>query len=132
MGTAIAMTGPTRVIVAVLLVGAAAGCSTSACDKQVVYAAPAPDGRSIAFIYHRICGTSRDVSTHVSILPYGESLREGPGNVLAVAGDQSVKVSWQGARRLKVSEFHDPTRLPQDPIAGITIEFAAVTAPEPR
>jgi hypothetical protein len=109
---------------ALLLLAAASigGCARTACEKRVLYAAPAPDGAVIAFIYRRECGT-RGVGTHVSIVPFNASLRDEPGNVLALDGEQAVKVSWLNAKTLSVANFHDPRYQLAAPLHSVDVEF---------
>jgi hypothetical protein len=110
-----------------LLAAWLAGCSRADCEKQVLYAAPSPDGAVIAFIYRRACGT-RGAGTHVAIVPFNASLRNEPGNVLALDGDQAVKVSWLNAKTLSVANFHDPLYQLAAPLHAVAVEFHPLAA----
>jgi hypothetical protein len=105
-----------------LAVAASGGCTGTACDKRVLYAAPAPDGAVIAFLYRRDCGP-RGIGTHVSVVPFDASLRDEPGNVLSLQGEQTVKLTWLDAKRLSVANFHDPTYQLAAPIQAVAVEF---------
>ncbi len=100
-----------------------AACARSSCENRAFYGLPSPDGRYIAFIFHRTCPAPEGITTQVSLMPFHESLRGDPGNVLAVAGEQPVKVSWLGATVLSVSGFHDPAFRREGPIDGISVAF---------
>jgi len=102
---------------------ATAGCSRSACVNEAFYGLPSPDGRAIAFIFHRTCASPAALTTEVSLMPFQESLRGDPGNVLSVAGDRAVKVSWHGSTILWVTGVQGATYQRPGPIHGITIEF---------
>ncbi len=52
-----------------------AGCGGPVCKNEVLSGSPSPDGAFIAFIYHRRCGAAAEVSTHVSVIGYHDSLR---------------------------------------------------------
>jgi hypothetical protein len=98
------------------------GCYRTDCEKRVIYAAPSPDGAVIAFIYRRDCGT-QGAGTHVSIVPFNASLRNEPGNVLALDGEQAVKVSWMSAKTLSVANFHDARYQLAAPLHSVAVEF---------
>lgn len=98
-------------------------CTRPACENQAFYGLPSPDGRYIAFIFHRTCPAPEGVTTQVSLLPFHESLRGDSGNVLGVAGKQDVKVSWHGPKILSVSGFDHAGFRREGPIDGIGIEF---------
>jgi hypothetical protein len=105
-----------------------AACTRSACDNQAFYGLPSPDGRNIAFIFHRRCHAPEGISTQVSLMPFHESLRGDPGNVLAAAGEQPVMVSWHGPQTLWVTGFQGATYQRQVPLEGIRIEFHPAAA----
>ena len=104
-----------------------AACSRTQCATQAFYGLPSPDGKFIAFIFHRTCAAPPSapaaVTTEVSLMPFHESLRNEAGNVLAVPGEQPVKVSWHGATTLLVTGFTDPTYHRLEPLDSISIEF---------
>ena len=100
-----------------------AACSRTQCANQAFYGLPSPDGKFIAFIFHRTCAAPASVTTEVSLMPFHESLRNEAGNVLAVPGEQPVKVSWHGATTLLVTEFTDPRYRRLEPLDSISIEF---------
>ena len=56
-------------------------------------------------------------------MPFHESLREEAGNVLSVAGEQPVKVSWRGAQTLMVTGFEDPTYQRTQPLESIAVQY---------
>lgn len=114
----------TRMTLAVLVcLGGGAACSRSQCANQAFYGLPSPDGKFVAFIFHRTCPAPAGVTTEVSLMPFHEPLRNEPGNVLAAAGEQPVKVSWLGATTLLVTGFTDPTYRRLEPLDSIAIEF---------
>jgi hypothetical protein len=112
-------------VLSIFTIGASltAACSRSSCENKAFYGLPSPDGRYIAFIFHRTCAAPDGVSTQVSLMPFHESLRGDPGNVLAVAGEQPVKVSWHGPTTLWVAGFQDASFRRAEPLDGIRIEF---------
>jgi hypothetical protein len=105
------------------------GCAKTACDKQVLYAAPAPDGAAIAFVYRRSCGTPPVPSTHVALVPFNGSLHDAPGNVLALPGEQAVKIAWRSPTQLVVTGFNNPVISKSTAVGAIRIEFPAATVP---
>jgi hypothetical protein len=108
-----------------MLLGAAGlgGCKGSTCENHAFFGLPSPDGASIAFVFHRRCAAKEEITTDVTVVDFHSPLRNEPGNVLAVAGEQPVRVSWLGARKLVVAGFAD-TVYRRNPQAGpITIEF---------
>ncbi|WP_106397911.1 hypothetical protein [Actinocorallia populi] len=85
----------------------------TACDVGVVTRIPSPDGERVAFVHHYDCGATASAATHVSVLPAGESPRDG-GNVLVVDHGHAptpawtttgpdVTAVWTDARRLRVT-----------------------------
>ena len=108
--------------VVVLAVGAAcaSGCAPS-CENEVLNGMPSPDGRNIAFVFRRRCGSQ--MSTHVSVIDLHRTLKGEPGNVLAVAGEQAVKMIWRGPDRLEVSGFRPPVLLRDSKVDGVEILF---------
>jgi hypothetical protein len=92
----------------------------------VLLGAPSPDGVNIAFVFRRDCGGAIGSSTHVSVIDIHHPLRSGPGNVLIVSGNQTVKAVWRGPTTLVVSGFHDPG-LANAQVGRVTIEFAERT-----
>jgi hypothetical protein len=111
------------VLVLVLGALATAGCSRSACVNEAFYGLPSPDGKNIAFIFHRTCTTPAALTTEVSLMPFHDSLRGDAGNVLSVAGERAVKVSWHGPTILWVTGSQGATYQRPWPIDGVTIEF---------
>jgi hypothetical protein len=99
------------------------GCSQGACKNAVVFGAPSPDGAFIAFVFHRSCAGSSAVSTHVSIIPFRDSLRNETGNVLVVGDIQPVKISWRSPTQLVVSHFKDPTYQRTQQLDSISVDF---------
>jgi hypothetical protein len=97
------------------------GCSGSPCANTAIDGAPSPDGAAIAFVFHRNCGGA--VTTHVSVQAFSQALRNDAGNVLAAAGEQPIKISWRGARTLKVSGVTGPLYEHPHPTTQITVEF---------
>lgn len=100
-----------------------AACTRSSCVNQAFYGLPSPDGRTIAFIFHRRCAAPEGVSTQVSLIPFHDSLRGDPGNVLGAAGEQPVMVSWHGPTTLWVTGFQAASFTREGPLEGIRIEF---------
>ncbi len=99
------------------------GCGGPACVNEVLSGWPSPDGTLIAFIYHRRCGAAAEVSTHVSVISYHESLHNETGNVLAASGEQPVKVSWRGPKELAISGFKNPLYQRAEPIHSVAVEY---------
>lgn len=117
-----------RLLVTLVCVGAGGACSRTQCTNEAFYGLPSPDGRFIAFIFHRTCAAPAGaaparMTTEVSLMPFHESLRNEPGNVLAVAGEQPVKVSWHGTRALLVTGFTDPTFRRLEPLDSVALEY---------
>jgi hypothetical protein len=114
-----------RRVLPIVMLGAlaTAGCSRSACVNQAFYGLPSPDGKAIAFIFHRSCTSPTALTTEVSLMPFHDSLRGDPGNVLSIAGERDVKVSWHGPTILWVTGVQGATYQRPGPIDGITIEF---------
>jgi hypothetical protein len=102
------------------------GCTRSPCENDVVSGMPSPDGADIAFVFRRSCGTPTGGSTDVSVIDMHRSLRSGPGNVLVVGGEQPVKVSWRGPKRLLVTGFRGPIHLQDPQVNSVTIEFRQI------
>jgi len=113
----------TRLLVLLVCLGGGAACSRTQCTNQAFYGLPSPDGKFIAFIFHRTCAAPARVTTEVSLMPFHESLRNEPGNVLAVAGEQPVKVSWHGPTTLLVTGFTDPTFRRIEPLDSVALEY---------
>jgi len=106
----------------VLLTAMTAACGRSTCKNEAFYGLPSPDGRYIAFIFHRTCTAPATLSTEVSLMSFHQSLRGDPGNVLAAPGEQPVTVSWEGPRTLRVAGYTQAT-LQRQPLEDIRIEF---------
>jgi hypothetical protein len=102
------------------------GCTQSPCENNVVSGLPSPDGADIAFVFRRSCGTPSGWGTDVSVIDMHRSLRSGPGNVLVVGGEQPVKVSWRGPKRLLVTGFRGPIHLQDPQVNSVTIEFRQI------
>ncbi len=117
-----------RAFVCACTLAMAAGCARPHCDNQAFYGLPSPDGRNIAFIFHRKCPAPEGVSTQVSLMPFHDSLRGEPGNVLSAAGEQPVMVSWHGPRSLWVTGYRSATFRREAPLDGIDIEFHPAAA----
>jgi hypothetical protein len=114
---------PIGMLGAFAMASAIVGCSRSTCVNQAFYGLPSPDGTAIAFIFHRTCTAPAAVTTEVSLMPFHDSLHDAPGNVLIVAGERAVKVTWHGPTTLWVTGFQGATYQRSAPIDGITIEF---------
>ena len=100
-----------------------AGCSGGACNNEVVSGKPSPDGAAIAFVFYRRCAAPAQLTTNVSVVPFQESLHDGPGNTLIAPGEQPVKVIWENPAALLVTGFANPTSRQVHPRASITAEF---------
>jgi hypothetical protein len=112
-----------RILLTTLLMTISAACSRHQCTNQAFYGLPSPDGKFIAFIFHRTCAAPAVMTTEVSLMPFHQSLRNEPGNVLAAPGEQPVKVSWHGAMTLLVTGFTDPIYRRTEPLDAVAIEF---------
>jgi len=99
------------------------GCTRSRCENQVISGMPSPEGADIAFVFRRSCGTSTGWSTDVSVMDMHRSLRSGPGNVLVVGGEQTVKITWLGPKKLLVTGFKEPIHVQNPQVDSIKIEF---------
>lgn len=97
------------------------GCNKPACQNEVLAGKPSPDGALIAFVYHRRCGG--EASTQVSVIDFHDSLHDEPGNVLAVGGEQQIKISWLGPKELQVGGFAHPTYQRTEPIHAVAIRY---------
>jgi len=113
----------TRMAAILFALSMAAACSHPKCQNEAFYGLPSPDGAFIAFVFHRTCESPAAVSTQVSLLPFHESLRNDPGNVLSVAGRQPVKVAWRGAHVLFVTGFENASYQRTQSIDSIRIEY---------
>jgi hypothetical protein len=99
------------------------GCKGPQCENEAFYGLPSPDGASIAFVFHRRCAAKMEVTTDVTVLDFHSALRNEPGNVLAVANEQPVRVSWLGPGKLMVTGFGAPIYRRNSQVGSITIEF---------
>jgi hypothetical protein len=99
------------------------GCKGPQCENEAFYGLPSPDGASIAFVFHRKCAAKVTVTTDVTVLDFHSPLRNDPGNVLAVANEQPVRVSWLGPHKLVVTGFAEPIYRRNSEVGSITIEF---------
>lgn len=108
-----------------IMLGAVAivGCSGPQCENKAFFGLPSPDGASIAFVFHRSCAANNGMTTDVSVLDFHSSLRNAPGNVLAVGNEQPVRVAWLGPKKLLVRGFEAPIYQRNTQIGAITIEF---------
>jgi hypothetical protein len=109
----------------VVLLGALGigGCKGAQCENKAFFGLPSPDGTSIAFVFYRKCAPKMDTTTDVTVLDFHSPLRNEPGNVLAVANEQPVRVSWLGPRKLVVAGFVEPVYRRNARVGSITIEF---------
>ena len=109
----------------VILLGAVgvAGCRGPQCENEAFFGLPSPDGASIAFVFHRRCAAKKDITTDVTVLDFHTPLRNDPGNVLAVANEQPVRVAWLGPHKLAVAGFVEPAYRRSTRVGSITIEF---------
>src|SRR3982074_1577450 len=82
------------VVRAAILLGALGfgGCKGPKCENEAFFGLPSPDGASIAFVFHRKCAETKDITTDVTVLDFHSPLRNEPGNVLAVGSEQPVRV----------------------------------------
>lgn len=112
-----------------LAVSVLSGCDRSRCENQAFFGLPSPDGKHIAFIFHRMCQSNGSVSTDVSVMPSTDPLRDETGNVLTVAGQQPVKVSWHSSELLVISGFRGPLYQRQGKLESVTLEFHALQSP---
>lgn len=116
-------TAITRLAAVVAALFTVAACSHPECKNEALYGLPSPDGAFIAFVFQRTCEQPHGVSTQVSLMPFHESLRNDPGNVLSVAGVQAVKVAWRGPRTLFVNGFEGATYQRTQPMDSIRIDY---------
>jgi hypothetical protein len=114
-----------RYALAVILLGAIwiGGCKGPQCENEAFFGLPSPDGASIAFVFHRRCAAKMEVTTDVTVLDFHRALRNEPGNVLAVANEQPVRVSWLGPTKLVVTGFAEPVHRRNTRVGSISIEF---------
>jgi hypothetical protein len=118
-----AITRMARATAISLTLSTVAGCSRPECKNDALYGLPSPDGAFIAFVFQRTCEQPHGVSTQVSLMPFHESLRNEPGNVLSVPGTQPVKVAWRGPRTLFVTGFEGATYQRTQPIDSSRIDY---------
>jgi hypothetical protein len=97
------------------------GCKGPQCENEAFLGLPSPDGASIAFVFHRKCAAK--ITTDVTVLDFHSPLRNEPGNVLAVANEQPVRVSWLGPAKLVVRGFVEPVYRRNTRVGSITVEF---------
>ena len=109
----------------VVLLGALGigGCKGPQCENKAFFGLPSPDGASIAFVFYRKCAPKMDITTDVTVLDFHTPLRNDPGNVLAVANEQPVRVAWLGPHKLAVAGFVEPAYRRSTRVGSITIEF---------
>jgi hypothetical protein len=72
---------------------------TENCSNWIVSEIPSPDGKIKAVIFQRDCGIDTAVSTHVSLLPFSETLRNRKGNLFIAEGNArrvGLSVVWKG------------------------------------
>jgi hypothetical protein len=100
-----------------------AGCQGPQCENNAFFGLPSPDGASIAFVFYRKCAPKMDITTDVTVLDFHSPLRNDPGNVLAVANKQPVRVAWLGPHKLAVAGFVEPAYRRNARVGSITIEF---------
>ena len=114
-----------RCVYALMLLGALGigGCTGPQCENNAFFGLPSPDGTSIAFVFYRKCTPKMDTTTDVTVLDFHSPLRNEPGNVLAVANEQPVRVSWLGPHKLAVTGFVEPIYRRNTRVGSITIEF---------
>jgi hypothetical protein len=105
------------------LASASGGCTGPQCENKAFFGLPSPDGTSIAFVFYRKCAPKMDITTDVTVLDFHSPLRNEPGNVLAVANEQPVRVSWLGPHKLVVTGFVEPIYRRNSRVGSITIEF---------
>ena len=110
----------TVVLLGALWIG---GCNGPQCENKAFFGLPSPDGSSIAFVFYRKCAPKMDITTDVTVLDFHSPLRNEPGNVLAVANEQPVRVSWLSPHKLVVTGFVEPIYRRNSPVGSITIEF---------
>jgi hypothetical protein len=112
-----------HVIATMALVTGDAGSSgcAPACENDVLNGMPSPDGRDIAFVFRRRCESR--VSTDVSVIDLHRTLKDEPGNVLAVAGEQAPRVIWRGPSRLEITGFRPPVLLRNSHASGVDVLF---------
>lgn len=101
----------------------AAGCHHSHCTNTVTSGTPSPDGVHIAFVFDRVCADTGEVSTHVSIIRFKDSLREGTGNALVAAGRQPFSLAWHSPSLLVVSHVKDARVARVQAMDAITVEL---------
>jgi hypothetical protein len=73
---------------------ALSGCGL--CGNEVSSEIESPDHSKKAVVFSRSCGVSSGYVKNVSVLPKGEKLGDGRGNVFAADVDSLVLVSWDG------------------------------------
>jgi hypothetical protein len=114
-----------RRVHALVLLGALGigGCTGPQCENKAFFGLPSPDGTSIAFVFYRKCAPKMDITTDVTVLDFHSPLRNDPGNVLAVANEQPVRVAWLGPHKLAVAGFVEPVYRRSTRVGSITIEF---------
>jgi hypothetical protein len=118
------MLRPLLYVGAILLASVALhGCGADLCGNDNVRATASPDGTLTALVFRRDCGATTGFSTHISIVRSGTALSNDPGNVLTVAGEPPVTVTWQGPTRLVVANVGDKVFRRADRVGGISIDY---------
>jgi hypothetical protein len=105
------------------------------CANRLMAEFPSPEGTLKAVVFERDCGTTTDVSTQVSIVSANASLSNQPANLFAgdtdhgkapsgPKGGPEVRVSWVGARSLRVSHHRNAhILLASHNVAGVAVEY---------
>jgi hypothetical protein len=114
-----------------------AGCfdAGGGCANERLVDRPSPDGRWHAVVFQRDCGATTGVSTQVSVLPAGDSLRNEGGNAFtsdddhgaapAVAGGgPTVSTRWIAPDTLEV-RFHPRSRVftREEKVGAVAIRY---------
>ncbi len=73
------------------------------CVNDNVLETVSPNARLKAVAFRRNCGATTDYSTHISILPAGDKLRNEGGNVFTANHELSLSVHWIDDEHLRVT-----------------------------
>jgi len=107
----------------IVLAAACAGCARPHCANQAFFGLPSPDGASIAFVFHRRCEAGTRITTDVSVLDSRSPLRDEPGNIFSVQGEQPVRVAWLSRTSLLVTNFAEPPLERRPRLGSIDIQY---------
>ena len=73
----------------------------SPCERSIASQVTSPDGRFVAILSLRVCGTHTGYDSIVSVNPSNDSLNR-KGDVFIVNGDREMQLIWKGNSAIRV------------------------------